>query len=291
MTDELSEGRFATDGSYVANANDPLATHDTWLDGVSKASIKAARESKKRMDDDQKARDEAEVQDEGALAQERDDCLIGLLSLVREGETVARALARLGKQKIKVVKIKPKRVVKPQIQDGMDLDEDSTIPTPVVKSTSVVDPVTKKIDLLTQLASTLLSSHGDLEIYDQTYEDIIKTLKSEGAVRRDWVPPKDTSEESNPTNITISTGNESLINRPLVSRPSVAPRPVPSTIQFFYKWLITPIGQPPDQEFGPYSNVEITNWVSGGYFGDKGAAVMVRIVGVEGWKCWSDIAG
>jgi hypothetical protein len=36
----------------------------------------------------------------------------------------------------------------------------------------------KKIDRLTHFASTLLSAHGELEIYDQTYEDIIKTLKS-----------------------------------------------------------------------------------------------------------------
>lgn len=289
MADELSEGRFGADGSYVANANDPLATHDTWLDGVSKASIKAARESKKRMDDDQKARDDAEVQDEGALAQERDDCLIGLLSLIKEGETVARALARLGKQKIKVVKSKPKRAPKPKTQDGMDLDEETTV---VASTKSIeIDPAAVKIDRLTHLASTLLSSHGDLEIYDQTYEDIIKTLKAEGAVRRDWVPPKDKLDESTSTTYTPTSTENQFSNRTIISRPSIAPRPIPSTIQFFYKWLTAPVGQPPDQEFGPYNNTEISSWVSGGYFGDRGANITVRIVGVEGWKRWSDIAG
>lgn len=287
MADELSEGRFGADGSYVANANDPLATHDTWLDGVSKASIRAARDSKKRMEEEQKSREAAESKGEGAMAQERDDCLIGLLSILREGETVTGALARLGAMKKKVVRPKGKRAPKVAAvsrDDGMDIDDETPVAPTRPSQSTPVDPVVKQIKLLTHLASTLLSAHGDLEIYEQSYEGIMKTLKEEGAVRRDWNPPRNSFNDASLASHedTDGTNATSARSSTLIARPSA------SSKQFYYKWNTPPNGQPPGQEYGPYAQAELEGWVAGGFFGEGGSTVEVRIVGVDGWKSWKE---
>lgn len=324
MADELAEGRFSADGSYVANSTDPLATHDVWLAGVSKSAIKAARASQLRMEEDQRRRDEREAKGEGALAQERDDCLIGLLGIVREGETVARALARLGAAKKKVVRpVKPRGVhaaVKAvgESADAMEVDDEAShqnsSATTVAAGTSVPeqveDPVAQKIDLVTHLASTLLSTHGELEIYDQTYEDIIATLKKEGAVRRDWVPARDPdlAREEHDAAVArdeaardaaggaVRIGNRT---RPLIARPVAATGAASSpssaatsfTSKYWYKWNTPPAGQSVDQEYGPFGRAELDGWVAGGYFGAGGTGVSVRVEGKEGWVSWQEATG
>lgn len=51
MAEELTEGRMAADGSYVASSKDPEASHDNWLEGVdSKKAMKQAREAKRRLE-------------------------------------------------------------------------------------------------------------------------------------------------------------------------------------------------------------------------------------------------
>lgn len=302
MQDELAEGRFSTDGSYVANANDPLAKNDVWLDGVSKASIKAARASKKRMEDEARRREEDEAKGEGALAQQRDDCLIGMLSLVREGETVAGALARLGAAKKKVVRVKKPRApakTDPDGDDVMELDDDLPVPSSVSKGKGKApvvdeDPAARKIELLTHYASTLLSAHGELEIYEQSYADIIKSLKAEGAVRRDWVPPKDPDAEREAAEAAAAAAaaaseaasqGSSGKPRPLIARPTTS---AAAAKRFWYKWKSPPPGQPADQEYGPYGHGELSNWVAGGYFGDRGANVVVKVDGQDRWGSWEE---
>lgn len=303
MADELSEGRFAADGSYVRNAGDPLAAHDSWLDGLSKKAIKAARDSKERMEQDARRREEEDSRKgQDQLAQERDDCLIGLLKMVREGETVARALARLGAKK-KAAPQKAKRVIpRPKADDEMEVDdgEAERAPVAVAAASAEEDPLAAKINLLTHLASTLLSAHGELEIYDQTHEDIVKTLKMEGAVRRDWVPPvdpdieverqaaqaaKQAAYEAQPT-----AANHS---RPLIARKSGAAPPPPPTeaqaaMRYKYKWVSPPKGQPADTEYGPYTRTELDGWIVGGYFGPGGVAITVKKEGEEEWRSWKD---
>lgn len=300
MEEELAEGRFSTDGSYVPNSNDPLSTHDTWLDGVSKSAIKAARLSKKKMEDEAKKRDEQESgRGDEQRAQDRDDCLLGILGIVRDGETVAGALARLGAKKRALVEANggagSRKSKKTAASDAMDLDDDSTQPPPP-STTTEVDPITKKINLLTHFASTLLSIHGELEIYDQQHSDIVKTLRSEGAVRRDWIPPIDPDIEferlakEEIASAKLLEGRNGNRVRAVINRPA-APAPAPLTEgKWWYKWNLTPEGQPQDKEYGPYGRGELESWVAQGYFGAEGDGVSVRKDGVAGtrWVSWRE---
>lgn len=289
MQDELSEGRFSADGTYVRNAEDPLANHDTWLDGLSKKAIKAARESKQKMDEAAKRRAEEEAKGDEAVAQERDDCMIGLLSLIREGETVTKALNRLGASRKKVVR---KKVKAKTDGDTMEVDDDNAVDNSQA-TTSSDDPIVKKIDKITLLASTLLAQ-GELEIYDTGYEDIIKTLRMEGAVRRDWVPPRDPDIEKEAAAATRATearaAQSSNSRRSLIARPTGGSAPPIATepkVSFFYKWTVPQEGQPAGQEYGPYSGNDLQTWISGGYFGGPEAEkIAVRVEGQNEWKSW-----
>lgn len=288
MQDELSEGRFSTDGTYVRNADDPLADHDTWLDGLSKKQIKAARESKQRMEEEAKRRAEEEAKGDEAIAQERDDCMIGLLSLIREGETVTNALNRLGGSRKKVTRRKVK--AKPD-GDSMEVDDETAPASTAATASTSDDPAVKKINKITHLASTLLAQ-GELEIYDTSYESIIQTLKEEGAVRRDWVPPRDPDIEKEAEAQAAEAQAEAAASgrRTLIARPTAASAPSSassSTTKYFYKWTVPQAGQPPGQEYGPYGGADLQSWIVGGYFGGPEAEkIAVRVEGHNEWKSW-----
>ena len=307
MQDELAEGRFAADGSYVQNAADPLANHDAWLTGLSKKEIRAAAESKARREADARRREDEDARKGSEqLAQERDDCLIGLLRMVREGETVARALARLGERKRREGGKVVRRVVRPKVGEDVEMTEagDGQVAAGAAGAAAPAeeDPLAAKINLLTHLASTLLSTHGELEIYDQSYDDIIKTLKAEGAVRRDWVPPIDPDIEVERQAAALAAKESSHAepaaanhSRPLIARKTAAaPAPPPTAEQaaakFKYKWVSPPKDQPAGTEYGPYTRRELDEWVAGGYFGPAGVAIEVKREGEgEGeWKSWRD---
>ncbi|GAA5993751.1 hypothetical protein JCM11641_004036 [Rhodosporidiobolus odoratus] len=306
MKDELSEGRFSADGAYVENKADPLANHDVWLDGVSKKSIKAAKEAKDRMDARQKQREEEEAKNDEQLTQLRDDCLIGLLSLVRQGESVARALTRLGNAKKRAEAAeggaaKYGKGKSAAAGDAMELDDAAPAATTSSIPSSTDSPVqryAKKIDRLTHLASTLLSSHGELEIYEQTYEDVIKTLKSEGAVRRDWVPPEDPDlqiEKEEKDAAARAKAEEKAAargagrSRVTIARPGAGAPAHPAAPQYFYRWREPPPGQPPEQEFGPYDRPTFESWIAGGYFGDDAGRITVRKDGASDWRSWTQL--
>lgn len=324
MKEELAEGRFTADGTYTANAKDPLEDHDAWLSGVSKRSIRAAREAKERMDARQREREAEEARSDEQLTQLRDDCMIGLLSLVRPGETVARALTRLGNAKKRV---DARAAESPASEgkgkgkaDGMDLDENDLASRS--SSASASARYTKKIDRLTHFASTLLSAHGELEIYDQSHEDIIQTLKAEGAVRRDWVPPADpdleleAAEEAAQARAdaqakadeeaAAAAASRSGRSRVVIARPtayagnngSAAGPTAATTPQYSYKWRSPPPGQPADKEYGPYDRATLEGWIAGGYFGGPDAErIWVRTQGggggggdqQQGWRAWKEV--
>lgn len=310
MQDELAEGRFAADGSYVQNAADPLAAHDAWLTGLSKQEIRAAAESKARREAATAQRDaEDGRKGEAQLAQERDDCLIGLLRLVREGETVARALARLGERRKSEGGRVVRRMVRPKTGDDVEMTEAGEGGEVAagsqgagVRQEREEDPLAAKIDLLTHLASTLLSTHGELEIYDQSYDDIIKTLKAEGAVRRDWVPPVDPDiererEAALAAKAAAAAQTEPPAanhSRPLIARKAgapaaaAAPTAEEAAVKYAYKWVSPPKDQPEGTEYGPYTRKEMDEWVAGGFFGPAGVAIVVKREGGGEWKSWRE---
>lgn len=119
-----------------------------------------------------------------------------------------------------------------------------------------VDPAPKSssaeatdVETITHFASTLMSL-GDTEIYNKTYEELVRSVRATGNIDKDWVPPS-------------------------------------ADVKYEYKWDVPEVGDA-TQTFGPFSEEEMQAWYGAAYFGTAGEKVKVRKVGGE-WGSWSDV--
>ncbi|KAG5653831.1 hypothetical protein H0H81_010104 [Sphagnurus paluster] len=178
MRDEMDEGKFTEDGSYVRTF-DPHGVHDRWMEGLGEKEIKMARRRKRQQEKEQRERIEAEERElresggKGNLEKE-------LLPMLKKGETVLEALQRLGiqakkhqsGQKLQVVLYSPR--VKAAELDSMHVDKPARPPTDIEK--------------ITHLASNIMSL-GETDIYSKTYEELVRAVRSSGNVDASWEPP------------------------------------------------------------------------------------------------------
>ncbi|KAG6868237.1 hypothetical protein C0993_005937 [Termitomyces sp. T159_Od127] len=91
---------------------------------------------------------------------------------------------------------------------------------------------------------------GESDIYDKTYEELVRAVRASGTVDSSWVPPS-------------------------------------ADVRYEYKWDI-PGGPPQDQVFGPFSEQEMKAWMKASYFGVAGEKVKVRPVDGE-WADWEHV--
>lgn len=278
MKDEMEEGRFTADGTYQANSKDPDAVYDNWLTAVTTKDIEAAQKAKERQD----ALFRARSQQLAASSLSRIDCLKALIEgtggLVKPGESVQAALARLGKARKEEQEAEKERLKKERRKNkasnapkrDFDAPDDPATHHPSVTSSSAANSANKTetqdmdldplaapnpsassilkgkgketdsssstnandsptkiaIDRLTTLASTLLGVHGETDIYEETYEGVIRQLIAEGEVPRGWTPKNEDilsgSPGKNENGESASDGKpqrKSVIARPLISRP------------------------------------------------------------------------
>ncbi|GAA94803.1 uncharacterized protein L969DRAFT_97234 [Mixia osmundae IAM 14324] len=264
MVEELKEGRLAADGTYLHSGGDPLAVHDAWLQGVSsKKEIKAARLAKEKRDAEVEAQEKA---DRARLPASAAQCYSILVDggPIRPGESVMAALKRLGDAK----KAAP---------EGRDILE--------------------QIELLTRMASLLLDTYGEADIYESTYESIIRTLRIEGEVPRGWEPkpPMTNSGDAiQPESRADKTTRKAdgLVKRPAISRPS---QPEPASVkqqepQYLYRWKADSgvASDQIDKTFGPFPQSSMESWISANFFGGSDASkILVRREGAgQDWQAW-----
>jgi CD2 antigen cytoplasmic tail-binding protein 2 len=276
-----------------------MAAHDTWLEGVSsKQAIKAAREAKERA--------ERLAASQAREEKSRPECLKALVEtgLVRRDETVMDALKRLGSEKRRLggdAKKSARNKKKAAAQNGgdaMDVDQGAGT-TPEAEALA---RVSAQIDEISTLASTLLGSYGETDIYEESWDSIVKTLRLEGEVPRGWEPDTPEAADGSTTQgaVKSSTASTSVIQRPLIARrpaPPAQQQPPPTSLpathsdtRYFYRWL-PDSGAPPDQlgrSYGPFSHAEMISWVQGQYFGPSGKNIEVRRFEEDerAWRSW-----
>ncbi|KZT28428.1 hypothetical protein NEOLEDRAFT_1129198 [Neolentinus lepideus HHB14362 ss-1] len=239
MREEMEEGKFAEDGTYIKTF-DPHAVHDRWMEGLDEKEIKKARKRHKERQRQERERQEAEErelqQSGGKEAIEKQ-----LLELLKKGETVLEALQRLGakaKKNSNQKRTKPNNRMRSETRDNtMDVDESTRQPT--------------DIERVTELASRLMSL-GDIDIYSKTWEEIVRAVRSSGAVEQSWDPP--------------SADN----------------------VKYEFKWDVPDATAQEGQVFGPYGEDEMRMWYKASYFGPAGEKVKVRRVGDQ-WDSWDGV--
>ncbi|KAG6898350.1 hypothetical protein C0992_009025 [Termitomyces sp. T32_za158] len=159
MRDEMEEGKFTDDGTYVRSV-DVHAAHDKWMDGLSEREIKLARRRKRMHDRSQRDKiqaEERELHASGGMHNLEKE----LLPLLKKGETVLEALHRLG------VLLKK--------------SQSQSLPHAHAHSAAHVEKIT-------HLASNIMAL-GESDIYSKTYEELVRSVRASGAVDTAWVPP------------------------------------------------------------------------------------------------------
>ena len=178
MKEEMEEGKFAEDGTYVRSF-DQHEMHDRWLEGVDEKEMKRARRAKRRAERTERERIREEESQSGKAEKEKTAMEMELVTIMLPGETVLETLARLGKDKKKkeggTGATKKKRKPREPVQAD---------PNPMPAKT----PPVSDIDRITTISSKLLPSLP--EIYSTTYEAILRSVRRSQAVPGDWVPPK-----------------------------------------------------------------------------------------------------
>ncbi|KDN51712.1 hypothetical protein RSAG8_00260, partial [Rhizoctonia solani AG-8 WAC10335] len=245
MKAEMEEGKFAEDGTFVRSF-DPHAVHDKWMEGMDEREVKKAKRSKKLMELREREREQREAKD---AERGKDDVMRELLGFMHKGESVLETLQRLGstsKNSRRGQKKKAATEVLPPSIEGTTKDEQPE-----------ENPVTR----VTALASTLMSL-GEADVYEETYEKMLRLVRRSGIVPADWDPHP--------------------------------PPPQTPDTKYEYRWAPDYVaasgGQASaDAVYGPYGGTEMGAWKTALYFGDDAERIQVRRVGDNDWGSWNTV--
>lgn len=162
MKEELEEGHFDKDGHYLWNKEKQV--RDNWLDNIDWVQIKpsstTASVKKESEQSESHGLADSDSEDEGQdIMFDPVQIYKQILEYLKPGETVSKALCRLGKGKKRLTtaeRLKRKKEAKAQKEDDQ----------------SSID-----IMKLTELANELLTRTGNMDIYQESYEQIKKKVE------------------------------------------------------------------------------------------------------------------
>lgn len=108
----------------------------------------------------------------------------GGLVTKEKGETVLGALQRMGQERKTMLQAQQKAAKRQKRsakkQSDMDVDEGAQED----EYSAPLADIKRRVDRLTTLAGTLLDGYGETDVYDWTFDDIVKDLRLEGEVPR-----------------------------------------------------------------------------------------------------------
>lgn len=259
MKEELEEGHFDGDGHFQWNKSKEIKDH--WLDNLDWVKIKQQKEGASTTTKD--ASDERGLADSSSDSDESDaddadgkkfDVITAyrrILELMEPKETVKRALQRLGKKSANISSIERFRR----------------------KKAGLVDENAKLVTELTELTNKILTKLGNMDIYEETYEQIQAKFgsKLKGGLLNDDNDALDMyaddfdAKEQNKIVSGPSSGAQST-SKATASTSSDRS----DVVQWEFKWK-----QSDTACHGPFSTEQMQQWVTEGYFKD---GVFVRKV-------------
>ncbi|CAG8774520.1 3422_t:CDS:1, partial [Acaulospora colombiana] len=206
---------------------------------VSRGDIEKARIAHERQERERRIK---EAQKDSNDYMDRVTMFKELLTIMKRGETLLDALKRLGSNAGSKTNNKrgPKQYGKKQ------KDENPKSPLPEERELTHEEKLeqnrVKSIERLTDLS---VMATGYVDIYEDTWEQILRNLKREGAVPEDWMPPgtdEDVPNENPPESqdkldVTIS---------------------LPSFTQWEYRWMDKSGNA--GEIYGPFSGEDMKAW-------------------------------
>ncbi|XP_074641708.1 CD2 antigen cytoplasmic tail-binding protein 2 homolog [Tubulanus polymorphus] len=256
MKEEMEEGHFDTEGTYIFKSNKD-EIQDNWLDNIDWVKVKQIP----KQDETQKTNKDDDDDDDDADLPELDKLSTyeKILTLVKPGESVMKAIKRLGGKKVSAATSASQKwnKKKKKASDGNKVEVDE----PGVDKEAMLR--------LTEYADALMQS-GEFDAYSDTYEKISFKLKM-------LKPPKPLDAESELDMFAddFDSKDESKTTSSQSALKSAEQKPEGSTndnVMWEYKWE-----DKHDAELhGPYTSDQMMNWADDGYFGD---GVLVRKCG------------
>lgn len=250
MKAEMAGGQFDEEGNYVRNKRDPFAQNDRWLEGnYSRKQIKAASEAQRRREHAEQEREKQEQSEFPTM----EHAMRPLAELMEPGESVLDTLQRLG------------AAAKRSGANGGTQERTA-------------------FEQLTQLSSVLMTSFGQMNVYDEMYEGLVRMVRRAGLVPEDWDPARQQAQKQ-------------------PKEPPAPPEETPDSrltvdVTFEYKWTPAYLAatakaqgtavDPETKTFGPFSASELRAWAAQGYFGSQKEHISVRSARDAPWTSWQD---
>ncbi|XP_014204528.1 CD2 antigen cytoplasmic tail-binding protein 2 homolog isoform X1 [Copidosoma floridanum] len=151
MKEELEEGHFDKEGHYHWKKEKEI--RDNWLDNIDWVKVKSQEGGK-----DSKDKESDESDGEDGFMFDPTNLYKQILEYLKPGESVSKALVRLGKGTKRLTTAEKWKRKK----DPNAVTEDSETSAAITK--------------LTELANELLTQTGNMDIYQETYEQIQKKI-------------------------------------------------------------------------------------------------------------------
>ena len=263
LKEEHEEGEFTKDGAFIWKKEKEI--NDAWLDNVDWVKVKQVSKAEQSKND---ANDDAE--DEAEAAYNETETYKKLLPHLKPGETVAKAIRRLGgggggNQKILQQK---QRKIAQKLKKGTKLtpDEES------------FKQQRDEMEKLTGLADAILSRSGNMEVYEETYEKIAYDLKLKAEEEKPATVIPDDVEDDDALDMFADSLDSKTEAAPKASSEKPAVTEAAINLDDEVKWELKWEDSEDAEIHGPHSSTEMLKWQESGYF-SKG--VHVRKVGTK----------
>ncbi|KAG2195421.1 hypothetical protein INT47_002860 [Mucor saturninus] len=178
MNQELEEGSLDDKGNYIRNKVDPQAFHDKWMEGISRKDMNKAKEALQKRE-----RDEAlkEAERQSNIPQTQTDIYRALVEYLKPGQTVQEALTGLANSLPKKVPAWKQKMLDKKNKNKKPQD------IPVTLTEDEENARRQKVETITGLADQMMAL-GHFNIYEDTFEIMVRHLRREGIVSQDWLP-------------------------------------------------------------------------------------------------------
>lgn len=251
MKEEMEEGHFDRDGHFLWNKDKDAK--DAWLENIDWVTIKQTASGVSNF-----FKEDANSSDDEDLTNQKGFDSTKTYSEIHEmmipTETVSKTLQRLGKGRAKL----------------------SSLERWKQKKAGIIDEYAEKVTKLTELCNVILTQTGNMDVYEETYEQIKKKLDKDKKVvdndldmYADDFLDKEKEKIHEPTEGGASSGNIGTSTKD--NKFTAAGQT--DEVCWEFKWKETD-----ETVYGPYTSEQMQHWVDEGYFKD---GVLVRKCGAE----------
>ncbi|KAI8975994.1 hypothetical protein BDB01DRAFT_804963 [Pilobolus umbonatus] len=177
MKEEMEEGKLDSEGNYIKNKEDPQAFHDKWMEGISRKDINQAKEAQEKRER-QEALKEAERQ--STMPQTKNDIYRALVEYLKPGQTVQEALTTMANSLPKKLPAWKQKMLDKKNKNKKGKET-------AMLSEEEEQNRRKTVETITGLADQMMAL-GNFDIYEDTFEIMIRHLRREQLVPEDWLP-------------------------------------------------------------------------------------------------------